>query len=439
MGEALPPALPLSTSASKGPRVFGRGRHVSAYESLADETPGQQQPANADGCVLDLSAPSTPKDGQSKGRRLAHVQGLLAVAGSAFFFSIMGAGVHRLASVFPATQSMLVRCLVQACFAFSFLKYNGLHILGPPQVRAWVIFRGLLGATTNWIFFFSVTQIPLGDANAILFTSPMFTSLLSCLIFGEVFTKLEATACLSSIVGVAFVSRPSLIFGVASTGRLLEEASAQESSWRLLVAALCLLGALLNGSIFIVVKKIGKTCHWMSLVFSFALMGSIFSAVALTAGVQSAQWHVSWIAMHEYSYLVAIGCCATLAQSLFNFGMQREKPAVAAITRQLDVPFSFFWQGLVFGESLEFFSILGALMILGSTTAILGRRLCCETRAVETANIEPMPEATHAQSVQPECDGRAQREDSSEAHRVEEAEQTVLWQRTLSDREEASP
>merc|ERR1712070_693028 len=81
--------------------------------------------------------------------------------------------------------------------------------------------------------------------------------------------------------------------------------------------------------------------------------------------------------MHEYSFLIGIGLAASVAQSLFNFGMQREKPAVASITRQLDVPFSFFWQCSIFDEPAEFFSLLGASMILASTTSLLGQRLCC--------------------------------------------------------------
>eukprot|EP00930_Biecheleria_cincta_P055761 TRINITY_DN42041_c0_g1_i1.p1 TRINITY_DN42041_c0_g1~~TRINITY_DN42041_c0_g1_i1.p1 ORF type:complete len:386 (+),score=58.02 TRINITY_DN42041_c0_g1_i1:46-1203(+) len=341
-----------------GPHIVG---HKRPYESLKE---GNRRP--------DDDQPSPVKlHQQLPGQSLV---GVSAIAASAFSFSLMSAGVRMVSDDFPATQTMFIRSSIQSIFSFSFLFLKGLPILGSQPVRRWVILRGFVGAATNWIMYFAVTQISLGDANALIFTAPVFTALLSCVLLHEPFAMLEALAVLTSVAGVLLVSRPPFLFG--SDAAEHDSFRTATSMARAPVVAMCLVGACLNGSIFIIVRHIGKEAHWMSLVFSFSLNGCVLSSLALAAGIEKAKWpEFSGVGVGQYAQLLVIAALAILGQSLFNFGMQREKAAMASITRQLDVPFCFLWQVVVFQEPAVWLSVTGAILVLSSTTLALGRKL----------------------------------------------------------------
>jgi len=300
---------------------------------------------------------------------------------SAFIFSLMGAGVSSVADVFPATQCMWSRSIIQGSVAFSYLVYHGEYLLGAPEARKLVLLRGALGALNNWIFFFAITQIPLGDANAILFTGPIFTALYSCFFMGDRFSVMEVVATVLSITGVVLVARPPLLFGAGAAAARSSASITAGAMSRQGTVALCMLGAASNGAIPVIISGIPKgKAHWMSLLLSFALFGVTMSSIALLTGLQVARWpSIEKAGIRPWAGLLAIGLAATLAQSFWNMGCQRERPQVAAITRQLDVPLSFVWQVALFRESPMLASLFGAGMVLMSTSTVLGQKLFCAT------------------------------------------------------------
>lgn len=146
----------------------------------------------------------------------------------------------------------------------------------------------------------------------------------------------------------------------------------------------------------------------MSLVFSFSLNGCVLSLLALAAGLEKAHWpEFSGIGVWQYAQLTAIGVLAIIGQSLFNFGMQREKPAIASITRQLDVPLCYLWQLLLLGEPAVLLSMVGAVMVLSSTTLALGRKLLSDPQASQVQK-EVAELAEYAEERVGEEDARGQ-------------------------------
>lgn len=233
-----------------------------------------------------------------------------------------------------------------------------------------------------------------------------------------------------SVTGVVLVSRPPFLFGSdAGEAALALESGDRDPALapRQLVVMLCVIGAFLNGTIFIIVRKIGKKAHWMALVFSFSVWGIVISGTMLLAGVQEASWPSPFdVGFSPYAVLLAVGLLASLAQSLFNFGMQLESATVASITRQLDVPFSFLWQVVAFGQTPTGPSILGAIFVLTGTSSVMSRRLLCAPK--EVATIEKLKASEHAV-----CEGGDVNEESKLQIDVEILESTSSTQDQLQD------
>jgi len=182
-------------------------------------------------------------------------------------------------------------------------------------------------------------------------------------------------------VGVTLVSRPSFIFRAADAeAHTLHGAgvagASEGAALRQATMALCVLGAALWGSVCIIVRHIGRAAHCMSCVFSFSCFCGLLSSVALIVGVEEANWpSIGEVGVGPYAMLAAIGLMACVSQGLENFGMQREQPAVASITRQLDVPLCFVWQVALFKEPPVLLSVFGSGLMLSGTTVIFGQRL----------------------------------------------------------------
>lgn len=309
-------------------------------------------------------------------------RGVLVVALSAFAMSMMSTCVRVVAHIFPSTQTMLARAVIQALLSFSFLKFFGLPLLGTPEVRKRVVIRGLVGATNNWILFFVVTQMEFGDAHAIFFTNSVFTVAFSCLLLGEPLLAVEAVSMTLGMAGVVLIARPPALFGPAGG----EAADLTPVVPHAAAVSICFFGAFIGGWVPIIVRSVGKAAHWMSMVFSFAVFGVILSSAALAVGVERAAWpSVGEVGVRPYAILIGIGFLATAAQSMWNFGLQLEKPAVASTAQLVTVPFSFMWQTVFFGERAMGLSVAGAFMVLGGTATILGRRICFSPASVEVA------------------------------------------------------
>mmetsp|Transcript_92149 Transcript_92149/g.201984 ORF Transcript_92149/g.201984 Transcript_92149/m.201984 type:complete len:452 (-) Transcript_92149:90-1445(-) len=331
----------------------------------------------------------------------AEMPGWVAILLSALLFSVMGMLVRSVKSYFSSTQSMFVRSSIQGTASLSFLLITGRPILGEPHVRCMVMWRGVVGAVANWCFFFALTQIPLGDANAIFFTAPIFTAIYTtCLTRENRISVMEGIAALISVAGLFLVSRPPFLFGDSAIPEEVEEPDVKGGTVpRSLAVGLCLLGAAGNGYIPVVVRGIPKDAvHWMALVFSFAACGFVLSGSALLFGFQEASFPAfAETGPWPYLGLLAIGCCASCGQGLWNMGCQREKPSLAAITRQMDVPFAFFWQISVFQATPVITSIMGAGLVLLSTTAVLGRKLLCTPQSAPALPAESCSEEDDAQ------------------------------------------
>jgi len=78
-----------------------------------------------------------------------------------------------------------------------------------------VLIRGVFGGGTLILYFYAFQNMSIGDASSIIFSSPVYVSLLAWLCLGEPFGCVEAVVLLLTLSGVLLVSRPSFLFSPA--------------------------------------------------------------------------------------------------------------------------------------------------------------------------------------------------------------------------------
>ncbi|EER14750.1 Transmembrane protein, putative [Perkinsus marinus ATCC 50983] len=230
------------------------------------------------------------------------------------------------------------------------------------NLQGWVIIRGVFGALSNWILYYSLSQLPLADSSSLFFTQPMFTLILAPLVINESIAPRQVLAVLMAVCGVFCIARPAWLFGAASasTTAVMHNIDPQIPRW--LAVIVCLSGSFVASLVFITVTHIGKRAHWAQLVFSFAAFGTAVAIIPLCF-----QWSPLRMPSTPWPYvmLFSLGCCALLGQSTFNHGIQLCQSAVtSSLVRQVDLIFAFVYQALFLNHPLTWYSLTGGFFVL---------------------------------------------------------------------------
>lgn len=311
--------------------------------------------------------------------------GLLFMALSAVCFSLMSLLVHALGRGTDGVSSFeLVG--IRAVFG---LTVSGLWLfrartnpLGPPDKRCVLCVRGLVGCVAMFINWFLLTQLPLGDATVIVFTAPLFTTLLAWLFLKEALGAVEIAGAALSCVGVVLVARPSFLFGEPDT--TLTSFDNSSGMTRGPLVCLGLVGAVASAVTNTIVRKL-TSVHSMVTVSYLMAGGLVVSVVwvSVTSTVSLPRTPTGWI------YILCI-CAFGFGGQLFKTqGLKWERAGPGSMMRNLDLVLAFSFQVSFLGEPACLTSIIGAActligsVMLGVWKLYLGRRKLASRLPVE--------------------------------------------------------
>lgn len=137
------------------------------------------------------------------------VIGALCAVGAASFFSLNDTAVKFLSGGYPLHQVILFRSLV--ALTISLLIFiplgGGLALLRTRNIGAH-LFRGVLIVGSNMTFFLALAAMPIANATAIFFVSPLVIALFSILFLGERVGPRRWAAIATGFVGVVIMIRP---------------------------------------------------------------------------------------------------------------------------------------------------------------------------------------------------------------------------------------
>ncbi|KAF7986785.1 hypothetical protein HWV62_20396 [Athelia sp. TMB] len=289
--------------------------------------------------------------------------GLLLVAASQFFFSLMNVVVKKVNTVEPPVPTLEVPD----------------PILGPPGVRLLLLTRGFVGFFGLFGIYYSLQYLSLSDATVLTFLAPMATGVTGALLLGEVFTLKEALAGLCSLVGVVLIARPTFIFGAAAVdgGTGDEHGTPAE---RLGAVGVALIGVLGATGAYTTLRAIGKRAHPLHSLVGFSTWCVIVSCIgcappppspphALTGDRRLAATRTPLVLPHRWDFVAMLGMMGVLgfvSQTLLTMGLQRETAGRGTLAVYIQIVFAAILERIFFSAVPSALSVVGSLVILAS-------------------------------------------------------------------------
>lgn len=266
------------------------------------------------------------------------------MAYGAFWFSLMSLLVKVAGQALPSQQVVLVRGVITLVLSYAMVRQAGVYPWG--RNRTFLILRGAFGFVALSLFYFSLVHLPLADASVIQYTNPVWTAVLAALLLGERTGRgqvLVLGACLS---GVVLIARPAFLFG--GDARLPP-----------LYVGLALLGAFCSACAYVSIRKLTDE-HPLVIVFYLPVI-TVVGTVPIVGPA------LVWPTPLEWLVLAGVGVTTQVAQVYMTRGLQLEPAGRATAVGYLQIVFAGIWGALFFAEYPDALSLLGALLIVGST------------------------------------------------------------------------
>ena len=272
--------------------------------------------------------------------------GLRYMVASAACFSVMSLLVKVAGQGLPTMEIVLARGVVTLVLSVAALKRRSVPAWG--NEKGLLLLRGTLGFVALTLFYYAIVQLPLAEVTVIQYTSPVFTALGAAVFISESLRAVELVLAGTSLAGVALVARPSFLFGGAAAP--LDP----------LGVAAALVGAVFSAGAYVTVRRLGRSEDAMVIVFYFALVATVGAA---PFAVAVWEWPTPW----EWLVLLGVGLFTQGGQVFLTWSLERERAGRAMTVGYLQIVFAAIWGALFFDEIPGFWSVLGGLVIVGST------------------------------------------------------------------------
>ena len=234
---------------------------------------------------------------------------------SALLFAVMSTFVRLMRDSVPVGQMMFFRSLfailpVVVIYAWRRELRKAIHTSRPLGQLG----RGVLSGAGMFSNFFALTRLPLADATAISFASPLITVALAALVLKE-----RVRVYRWSAVGVGFIGVIVMLLPHLDIGRYAGVATAAASTG----AMFALASAFCNAGTVVQTRRLTRTETTPSIVFYFSLICAILAGLTLPFA-----WHMpNGI---ELTMLVATGILGGVAHIFLTESYRHAAASVVA-------------------------------------------------------------------------------------------------------------
>ncbi|MDR3440386.1 DMT family transporter [Telmatospirillum sp.] len=188
--------------------------------------------------------------------------GILLMIGSTVLFALLWTLVKILSDRYPIAEVSFFRSVLALIpVGVLITMHGGARLLRPHRLRAHV-WRSVIGVTSMILGFLSYHLMPLADAVAISFTSPLMITALSVPLLGEKVGPYRWCAVVVGFGGVLMIVQPS--GSVFNLGALSAIGAAVASAFAM-----------------VTIRQLNRTDPPLTIVFYFTLFSSIFTALPL--------------------------------------------------------------------------------------------------------------------------------------------------------------
>lgn len=267
-------------------------------------------------------------------------------------------------------QIVFFRNLFAALVFSPLLYYRGFALFDTSQLPTYG-FRCAVALFSMLFWFYSLSQIPIGEVTAITFLTPLFGTLGAIFFLGETVRARRWTALAVGFLGALIILRPGV--SPLGSGHLA-----------------ALLSTISGGMSAILVKQLTARDDPNKIVFLTHLFLAPMSLVP-------ALFVWQWPPLELLPLLLAMGVFATLGHASLVRGYSMMDASLALTFEFAKLPFVAIVAWVFFSETIDRWTWLGSFVIIGSATYIARReaQVRAEARAAAQAKaadgIEAIP------------------------------------------------
>ncbi|SPH19553.1 Riboflavin transporter [Ascidiaceihabitans donghaensis] len=293
-----------------------------------------------------------------------------------FLFMCMAAMIKEATQEVPPGQAVFFRSSCAIPVILLWLAQRGELREGLiPNNLLNHIWRGVFGTSAMILTFGGLMLIPLPEATAIGYATPMFTVILAAVFLGERVRIFRLSAVALGLFGVMIVMAPrmSLDADTLTTGATLG-------------AFMTLAAALLRALVQIHVRKMVASEHTAAIVFYFSLTATCLSLLSIPFG-----W--VWPSPYALSLVVCAGLVGGVAQIMVTSSYRFGAASMLAPFDYSSLIFASIIGYVIFSETVTLNMALGAgLVVAGGVIIIWRERQLGMDRAKSRAATAPKGE-----------------------------------------------
>ncbi|MEW8562249.1 MAG: DMT family transporter [Candidatus Thiodiazotropha sp.] len=272
--------------------------------------------------------------------------GALLILLSELMFASMGASVKHVTQTLPSDMAVFMRNLFGLALLMPLVWSNGLVSLRTHIFRLHLL-RSVAGVSAMYCFFYALAKLQLADGMLLKMTSPLFMPLIAWFWLSEPLRQRILMAIAIGFVGVILVLNPEGEFNQ--------------------VALIGLLGGAFASLAKVTLRRLGRSEPSVRVVFYFALLSSIISAIPML-------WSWQQPTPAEWGWLALIGLMGTLGQLMLTRGYAIAAAATVSPMTYASVLFGAAYGYLFWQETLTSQFVLGALLIAFAGILAIGFR-----------------------------------------------------------------
>ncbi|WP_299847365.1 DMT family transporter [uncultured Roseovarius sp.] len=297
----------------------------------------------------------------------SNLAGALCALIAAMCFSLNDVGIKFLSDQYALHQIVLCRALVGLVTFLAVIMplSGGFQVVRTKRI-GWHLVRGICVVLANSFLFLGLAAMPIADAVAVFFVSPLLIALMSIVFLGETVGPRRWAAIVVGFLGVMVIVKPGTsAFQIASLFP---------------ITAACLYGVM-----HIVARRIGKTESAATMTF-YILISFIFVSgfvgLSVGDGRYAGQGHPSYefllrawgpIDLADVPILVMLGVSGVMGGFLISQAYRISEAAFAAPFEYVSMPMAIIWGITVFGTFPDPTAWIGIALILGSGLYLVWR------------------------------------------------------------------
>lgn len=273
-------------------------------------------------------------------------RGVAFMLGSVLSFALMAVTIRLASEQLHAFQIAFFRNLFGLAFTLPLIWRAGVDLLRTTRLRLYVL-RCVVGLCAMLTGFWALIHLPLAQAVALSYTTPLFVTILAVFVLGEIVRARRWSAVAIGFIGVIVIVRPS-------------------TDGLQFAALVALASSALSASAAISIKFLSRTEPPDAIVIWMVL---IMTPMSLFPALPVWQWPDPQI----WALVIATGGLGTLGHMCLTRAYRLADVSALQPLNFLQLPIVAFLAWLLFAETIDAWTAVGAGIIFSSTIYIARR------------------------------------------------------------------